>query len=167
MIHLIFKETSFEDNEFYRACFENQEFAKMLYYPNGVDINTYIAKSINDHKFIVLHNNLKVGFIHFYYNSKLNRYSYVGGLHPSKFNSGLGVYISVCVLDYFFLQNISREVFSGVFSYNLRSYKMMTAIGFKTYGVTSDKILMSLNVDNFNENEFVNKIKHRVSYHVL
>lgn len=167
MIHLTFRATSFEDEGFYRACFENAEFAKMLYYPNGMDINAYIAKSINDHKFVVLYKNEKIGFVHFYYNSKLNKYTYVGGLHPSKFNTGLGVYISVCILDYFFSQRKSKEIFSGVYSYNIRSYRMMKAIGFETYGISDDKILMTLSVDDFSEKEFVDKIKRRVSYSML
>lgn len=167
MIFLTFKKTTIEDEDIYKACFENDEFAKMLYYPNGVDIKTYIAESAVDYKFVVLYQEEKIGFIHFYYNSLLNKYTYVGGLHPSKFNSGLGVYLSVAILDYMFAKIERKEIFSGVFSYNNRSYKMLLAIGFKVYKQTTEKHMMSLTLKDFNNSEFVNRIKQRVKYTVI
>lgn len=168
-----FKRTTEADLSFYSECFQNREFQYMLYGDcplNLRQLDNYIAWNNKDYKFVVSlekqGKKVAIGFAHFYHN-KDNHYTYVGGLHPDLFNSGLGASASIAALSFFFDINGLASIDTGVYKHNLRSLKLNLAIGFVITKETDDMYMLLLNKESFNNNILVLNIRKRNSYQLI
>lgn len=162
------RKTSLNDIHLYEQCLNSHEFTYMLYHGEQVNVSKYIADNKQDRKFIVSIKstlNRDIGFAHFY-RIKDNTYSYVGGLLPSLFNSGLGLYASIAILSYMFEENSNYIFTTGVYNDNIRSLKMVRALGFSEKACLEDKTILCLDYRAFN-NELTTLIKHRISYEYM
>ncbi len=170
MKHFFFRQTHTLDIGFYAECFQSREFQNMLYGDEQISLNflkKYIQYNADDLKFICAlqtkeGESVNVGFAHFYHKEQ-NIYTYVGGIHPKYFNTGIGVYASVAVLDLLYDLKNDSIIKTGVYKYNTRSFKMLQAIGFVVSCDTNDKTMMELSPDSFN-NKFVEILKSKISY---
>lgn len=167
-----FRHTVESDIVFYTECFQNEEFQYMLYgqYPlKPHQLKKYIANNDKDYKFVfsVDKNGAStiVGFSHFYYTSP-DLYTYIGGIHPLYFNSGLGAYASIASISLFLSINNEASLTTGIYKHNTRSLKLHRAIGFSLYKETLDKYILDLNRDTFN-NPFVLNLKRRIQYRLI
>lgn len=172
-MHFYFKQTTESDLSFYSECFHNSEFQYMLYGNSPLNLNklrTYIARNSKDYKFVCILENqgkkVTIGFAHFYHNS-FNRYTYVGGLHPNYFNSGLGALASVAALSLFYdINGQITAIDTGVYKHNLRSLKLNLAIGFVITEEKEDMYMLLLDKKCFS-NGFVLKMKEKFVYHQI
>lgn len=89
-------------------------------------------------------------------------YTYVGGIDPKYFNSGLGVKGDVAMLSYVFNRHPGIILTTGVYKYNVRSLKLTKAVGFKQIGETDNAIIFKMIKDDFN-NDFSNKILNTIN----
>jgi RimJ/RimL family protein N-acetyltransferase len=132
---------------------------------NCLNINKFVSEEQQHLKHIisVISNNTveNVAFAHFYHTSILNQYDFVGGIAPKYFNSGIGVYACVTALFYFFDAFPFVVIKTDVYKYNLRSHKMLAAVGFIYEKETKEKIMLQLNLSLF-KNNFVERILMRI-----
>jgi RimJ/RimL family protein N-acetyltransferase len=132
-------------------------------------LDDYISKNNKDYKFVILLEKdagiITIGFVHFYHNFD-NQYTYVGGIHPDFFNSGLGASASVAALSLFYEINRQASFDTAIYKHNLRSLRLHLAIGFIITKETKDMYMLLLNKENFN-NKFVLNIKKRIFYQLI
>lgn len=163
---LIFCNPKDSDLPNYKACLENNEFKKMLYGCQRFDINRFLKKEKNILKYSVFTSNgIFIGFVQLFYKQN-NRASFLGGVAPNFFNSGLGVKACVFILDYIFHKDI-LNVITGVYLYNLRSLKMLKAIGFVETSLIQDKVILTLDKTRFNDNNFNKIILDKIRYKII
>ena len=105
------------------------------------------------------------GFVHFYHLID-SQYTYVGGIHPVYFNSGLGAYASVAAISFFCDFNERALLKTSIYKHNLRSLRLHLAIGFVITEERKDMYEMLLDKEHFNNN-FVLNVKKRVSYQLV
>ncbi len=164
--NLIFCNPKDSDFPNYKACLENDEFKRMLYGGQRFDINRFLKKEKNILKYSVFSSNgIFIGFVQLFYKQN-NQASFLGGVLPIFFNSGLGLKACVCILDYIFRKGI-MEVITGVYFYNLRSLKMLKAIGFTETSLIQDKVILTLEKTRFNDNDFNKNILDRIRYEIV
>lgn len=164
-----FRLATISDLPLYKHCFANDEFHYMLYNREPINIDRYVNHGKDDFVFICSIKNTQdsfvdFGFVHFYYKEE-NNYTYVGGLIPEYFNSGLGVYTSIAILDYMFNQIDKLVITTGVFKHNIRSLKMLKKIGFCQIKDVGDKEILKLTASTFN-NQFTKHLKQNIIYSV-
>lgn len=164
-----FRPATISDLPLYKHCFANDEFHYMLYNREPINIDRYVNHGKDDFVFVcsiknAQNNFVDFGFVHFYYKEE-NNYTYVGGLIPEYFNSGLGVYTSIAILDYMFRQIDELVITTGVFKYNIRSLKMLKKMGFSQIKDVEEKEILKLTASTFN-NQFTNHIKKKIIYSV-
>lgn len=164
-----FRLATTSDLPLYKHCFANDEFHYMLYNRKPINIDRYVNHGKDDFVFICSIKNTQdsfvdFGFAHFYYKEE-NNYSYVGGLIPEYFNSGLGVYTSIAILDYMFSQIDKLVITTGVFKHNFRSLKMLKKMGFCQIKDVGDKEILKLTASTFN-NQFTKHLKQNIIYSV-
>ena len=164
-----FRRTQDSDYSFYSECFHNDEFQYMMYGSDPLKLHQlekYISRNDGDLKFVVSAedrgDSFRVGFAHFYLRED-GRYSYVGGLHPAFFNSGIGVLASVAAISLFFDIYPNIALVTGIFKHNTRSLKIHLSLGFKQFRETEEKTILALNKEDFN-NDFVRSIRTRIDY---
>jgi RimJ/RimL family protein N-acetyltransferase len=160
-----FRPATTSDLPLYKHCFANDEFHYMLYNREPINIDRYVNHGKDDFVFICSIKNTQdsfvdFGFVHFYYKEE-NNYTYVGGLIPEYFNSGLGVYTSIAILDYMFSQIDKLVITTGVFKHNIRSLKMLNKMGFYQIKENNNKHILKLTKDEFNNN-FVKHIRKKI-----
>ncbi len=138
----------------------------MLYGCQSFDIKRFLKKEENCLKYSVFSSvGNFIGFVQFFYKRK-NQVSFLGGVTPNLFNSGIGVKACVCILDYLFQKDI-MEVITGVYLYNLRSLKMLEAIGFVETSLVHEKVILKLERLKFNDNDFNRNILGKISYEII
>lgn len=164
-----FKQSTEADLPFYTECFQNEEFQYMLYGDCPLrlsQLENYIAGNGKDYKFVVFADNksekIKVGFVHFYHDVD-DRYTFIGGIHPVFFNSGLGASASVASLSFFYDINRRASFVTGIYKHNRRSLRLHLAIGFVITEETKEMYVLSLDKKHF-DNDFVRSIKNRINY---
>jgi len=159
------RNTSIEDIAFYRHCFDNAEFKYYLYGNDNVNLDKYLLAEEPHLKFVISKVNFEasehIGFCHFYYHKALNEYCVLGGISPELFNSGVGLYASVAILSYLFRLYPKIVIHSGVFKYNQRNIKMLSAIGFQISEERADKLILKVTQQQF-KTEFVKKVLKRI-----
>lgn len=132
-------------------------------------LDNYISKNNKDYKFVILLEKgakiITIGFVHFYYNFD-NQYTYVGGIHPDFFNSGLGALASVAALSLFYEINRQASFDTAIYKHNLRSLRLHLAIGFIIVNETEEMYFLFLNKENFNNN-FVMNVRRRIYYQLV
>ena len=170
-MRFVFRKTSFEDIVLYRKCFIDEEFRYMLYCRNAINpdcLERYVAENGTDLKFVGALEMADgalcdIGFAHFYHKDN-GAYTYVGGVLPAYFNSGIGVYASVAMISLLYeIKATDLVVTTGVYKYNMRSVRLLKAIGFVGVDETADKFILRLTNERFN-NGLVARIKERLSY---
>lgn len=167
-----FKQATISDLPFYYECFFDKEFQYMLYGNSPLKLSqleNYIAKNSKDYKFVISLDkqvkNCMVGFAHFYHNFD-NQYTYVGGIHPNFFNSGLGTLASTAALSLFYDINEQASFDTAIYKHNLRSLRLHLALGFNIIKETEEMYYLSLNKDDFN-NDFAMNIRKRLYYQLV
>jgi len=159
------RNTLAKDIEFYRHCLDNTEFKYYLYGNDNVNLDEYLLAEEPDMKFVILREKFDtseyVGFCHFYYHYASHEYCVVGGISPELFNSGIGLYASVSILSYLFRLYPDMVIHSGVFKYNRRNIRMLSAIGFQNSEEREDKLIMKITRQHFTT-EFVEKVMKRI-----
>lgn len=169
-MNIIIRQPNDNDVELYKHCFSNQEFHHNIYNDEPLDIEHYGNNNKRDLKFVletIVDNVYRpTGFANFYYDSDNNIPTFVGGIIPEKINSGLGVYLNIAIFDYLFSNNIVSTIYSGVYKFNTRSYKMLLALGFKLIDNSQESYELQISKKDF-DNGFVNHLKHKCLYKKL
>ena len=172
-MRFIFRPPNETDYSFYSECFQNEEFKYMLFgnerliqdpldwFMNNNDSDLRYVVSLNDKN-----ESSRIGMVLFLLRDN-GRYTYLGGIHPQFFNSGLGVYVSIAAISLFFEINpYSSYLSTGIFKYNTRSLKAHTAIGFYTTEETDSEYTLMLTKKQF-ENDFVMKVRNKIQYKMV
>lgn len=155
------------DYSFYSECFRNEEFKYMLFGNERLiqdPRDWFMNNNERDLRYVVsLKDNnerSRIGMVLFLRRDN-GQYTYLGGIHPRYFNSGLGGYASIAAISLFFdiYPNISLS--TGIFKYNTRSINLHMAIGFTITNETTSEYDMELNKDTFN-NPFVRQIRQNI-----
>ena len=120
---------------------------------NGIDIKYTLSMLRCDGKYIDL------GFANCYKGE--NSFTYVGGIDPDFFNSGLGVKADIAMLSYIYKLHPYIILTTGVYKFNIRSLKLTKAVGFVPIGETEDTILYRMSKSSF-DNPFVNRVLNNV-----
>ena len=132
-------------------------------------LEKYISRNNTDLKFVASieerDERIRIGFAHFYLRED-GRYSYVGGLHPTFFNSGVGVSASVSAISLFFDIYPNIDLVTGIFKHNTRSLRIHLALGFKQFRETEEKVILALKREDFN-NDFVRSVRTRLEYRLI
>ncbi|MDR1984893.1 MAG: hypothetical protein LBQ28_08725 [Prevotellaceae bacterium] len=159
------RNTTPNDIGFYQYCFENSEFHWNLFGYNYRDIKKSVSYEKRYLKYIIsiLGNKQQkdIAFTHFCYEDISQEYWFSGGISPQFFNSGMGIYVGVIVLKYFFKLFSSAIVKAGTYKHNKRSTKMLLALGFQIIEIRDNEIIMQITLQLFN-NEFVNRVLKRI-----
>ncbi|MDR2385457.1 MAG: hypothetical protein LBD80_07360 [Tannerella sp.] len=154
-----------KDISLYQICFDDTEFHYFLFGDNNKDIHKFVSIDDNYLKYIISrennHRQEDIAFVHFCYNPASQEYWFSGGIIPHLFNSGLGIYVAVAIISYFFKYNQNATVKAGTYKYNQRSLRMLQSLGFKILEYKNKEIILKLTFSYFN-NEFVNKILKRI-----
>ena len=95
---------------------------------------------------------------------KGNEYWFSGAIVERYYNSGIGVYACIAMLDNFFRSHPDCVIRSGVFTENTRSLKMLLKVGFEQVEKSDDGFRLRLTGDAF-RNDFVEHLKHRYDIH--
>ncbi len=162
---LFFRIVSADDKNMYQDCFRNSEFYTMLFGQTRLNIDKMLSVEKGAYKFSLFSEDGDfLGFSQFFHKDG-DIFSFIGGISPIYFNSGLGVYGSVCIIDFLFNSIGAKGIITGVFKYNTRSLRMLNAIGFKSTSTFEDKILMSLSRYDFS-NSFNQIILEKTKYEV-
>lgn len=150
----------------YSQCFSDSEFMLMVYPGERININNYISTNSTDLKYVISaffeRGFTDIGFAHFYYERE-SEYTYVGGILPTFFNQGIGVYASVAVLKHLYDKRQNLLIRTGVYKYNVRSFKMLKALGFRITKETASKKILELTKKQF-ENSFASQLNLRIEY---
>lgn len=150
-----------------QCCFSNKEFCNMLYGDAHVNINKYIENNGVDIKYTCsfrTSNNTPyydLGFANCYKKAD-GCYTYIGGINPQYFNTGLGVKGDVAMLSFIFDRHPNIKLTTGVYKYNVRSIKLTQAVGFYPIGETDSVMLFRMEKENFH-NPFVERIQKVIS----
>ncbi len=164
--YLIFRTPKDLDLPDYKACLENSEFKWMLYGRQRFDIKRFLKKEDNSQKYSVFSSDgFFIGFVQFFYKGT-NQVSFLGGIAPWLFNSGIGLKACVCILESLFKKE-KMDVITGVYLYNLRSLKMLKAIGFVETSCGHEKVILKLEWSKFNNNTFNRRILDKIAYEIV
>lgn len=150
-----------------QSCFSNKEFCNMLCGGANVNIKKYIENNGIDIKYTCsfrFHDEemyLDLGFANCYKKDD-GAYTYVGGINPQYFNSGLGVKGDIAMLSYIFDKHPNIKLTTGVYKYNVRSIKLTQAVGFYPIGETDSVMLFRMKKENF-YNPFVKRILESIT----
>lgn len=167
------------DIDFYRQCYSNSEFKRYIYGHKEIDVNDLFKKLLEGtseccESYIVLLLNKHdmstspysaIGFCNFQkreiYPFQIIKETFAisGGLTPSLINRGYGIYACASMIKLFFNTHQESLLYASTFDYNVRSAKMLTALGFRQldqnwYG----KKHFLLDRASFYYNSFVKKI---------
>lgn len=172
-MEFLFRPTTDEDFDLYLRCFKNEEFQNMMYYNSPIKVlylKDYIAQNDKDFKLICSvkkfdRSIINLGFVHIYYKSE-NLYSYVGGILPQYFNSGLGLYASAAMLSYLTSKYNSWKIQTTIYKHNIRSLKIHLRLGFKIISDESNRFCMELTPNSF-RNDFSMSISSRITATIL
>ena len=168
MIYFKIRTTDASSLNLFRNCFSNKEFSRMLYDDAPVNITKYIESNVDDIKYTLSfrYSNdatyVDLGFANCYKKND-GTYTYVGGIDPCYFNSGIGVKANIAMISYIYSKHPNIVLTTGIYKYNIRSIKMNEAIGFKKTGTTESKILYGIKKSDF-DNIFVRKILENIVY---
>ena len=134
--------------DMYRLCYKNAEFKHFIYGDKSIDIDASFSKLLADsiqsiESYVVLYKAKNedsvytyVGFCNFLKHQKypfetvVDTFAFNGGILPSLFNSGLGIYACVSLLKLFFERHPLSNLYASTFKYNFRSARMLSALGF-------------------------------------
>lgn len=168
------------DFEFYYRCYANEEFKRCIYGHKNLEIKNLFEKLIDDNNgrcesYLVLKNNvfnssyITIGFCSFLIRDTYpfeviqNTYTISGGLDPSIFNSGYGIYACVSMIKFFFEKHPKSLLYASTFDFNIRSTKMLTALGFKQFNQKwYGKNHFILDGNSFINNGFVERLLSHV-----
>jgi len=142
------------DFDIYKKCYSNTEFKKFMYGNKKIDIDDCFLKMLenardNRESYVVFYSTDEqttkyniVGFCNFLkydkYPFEVSRETFAinGGLLPSLFNKGIGIYSCVSILSLFFHKHPDSDLYASTFEDNIRSSKMLTAVGFEQLNQT-------------------------------
>lgn len=151
----------------FQSCFSNKEFCDMLYNGESININRYIENNGIDLKYTCSFRYSSdtsfcdLGFANCY--KKVDgTYTYVGGIKPQYFNSGLGLKGDVAMLSFIFNKNPDIILTTGVYKFNVRSLKLTKSVGFCPINETETKVLYRMKKEDF-YNPFVNRILNSIT----
>lgn len=165
MISFRIRETDELSMPLFQACFSNQEFCEMLYNGAHVNLRKYIEQNNTDFKYtcsLVLHDGTlsDIGFANCYKNGE--SYTYVGGIDPLYFNSGLGVKADIAMLSFIYDKHPLINLTTGVYKFNVRSLKLTKAVGFYRIGETESSVLFKMSKSDF-YNPFVERMLRNIN----
>lgn len=168
-MNLQIRYTISSDINLYERCVENTEF-KLNLFGDNFDIDEYTSLKEPHKKFIVSklegQSAEDIGFCHFFYQGQ-DQYFISGGVLPKYFNSGIGLYACIAVISCMIANNPGIIVNTTVYKYNIRSMKMLFAIGFQLYNEMEEYNILKLKISQF-DNKFVNQIfEKRLKYCLL
>ena len=167
MITFRFRLTDESSIPLLQCCFSNKEFCDMLYNGDTVNVNKYIENNGTDLKYTCSFrypNNtsfIDLGFANCYKKAD-GSYTYIGGIDPRYFNSGLGVKGDIAMLSYIFNKHPDIILTTGVFKYNIRSLKLTKSVGFNPINETETKVLYRMEKKDF-YNPLVIKVLNSVT----
>ena len=102
----------------------------------------------------------KVGVGHFSH-SEGNKFEIAGGI-PSKLqNSGIGIYSCIAIVNQFFQERPDAIIISCASANNVRSFRLVTSIGFKLIKQDDRHFETFLTREMFH-NDFTNSVKLRI-----
>ncbi len=169
------------DIQTYRMCYRNAEFKHFIYGDKPVDIDESFFKLVGKkgngmEAYLVLSKESNsdsaysvVGFCSFMIRPKYpikvrnNTYTFNGGILPLLFNTGMGIFACASLLRLFFTKHPDSDLYASTFSDNVRSSKMLMALGFehseqRLYG----KNHFLLDAKHFFENDFVIRLMSHI-----
>lgn len=165
------------DFHIYQNCYQNAEFKYYIYGKKDIDIKKtfeiLLSISNNCGEYYAVSYKLNnddsvykdMGFCNFRqyekYPFKTDQETYAinGGVLPELFNKGYGIYGCVSLVYLFFINHPLSLLYASTFSYNNRSSKMLSALGFKRLKESIyDKNHFIINKDDFMNNGFVTQI---------
>lgn len=127
---------------------------------NGIDIKYTCSFKFSEHDYLC-----DLGFANCY-KKEDGTYTYIGGIDPKFFNSGLGVKGDIAMLSYIFSKHTDIILTTGVYKYNVRSLKLTRAVGFRPIRETDTVVLFQMDKANFH-NTFVKSILNNIRIYQL
>lgn len=169
------------DIQTYRICYGNAEFKHFIYGDKSINIDDSFSKLIGEKNnrteaYLVLSKDGNsdseygvVGFCSFTmrqeYPIKISKetYTFNGGILPTLFNTGMGIFACASLLKLFFFKHLDSDLYASTFGDNIRSSRMLIALGFKQLGLHMyDKNHFLLDAKHFKENDFVIRLMSRM-----
>ncbi len=159
-MQFLFRHSLVEDYPFYQVCFDCEVYYSYLHGEQRIrDFKLYLERGgVESFKFVFFRNTdlgiIPLGFCHFYPSDTEKEYEIGGGITPSLFNAGYGVYSYAQILAYIFTCRSDIRFRVGVLKTNQRSLKIHFAFGFQLIGEFDRRLQLTLTRAAF-DNEFV------------
>lgn len=167
-MHIFIRKQDKNDILFYETCLCNTEFLLNFWGHKRISVKEFLNSYSYENYMIGLSDKYPnpSGFCIFRNYLDTSSYFFYGGIDPSLFNSGVGVYLCVAMLEHFFKKHNNARIFGNVFNSNSRSMKMLKALGFSEYEKRVDSIMLINDIDNFLNSKLSILLKERMEVEI-
>lgn len=181
-MHLYIREQNTSDISLFNECLSNQEFLSYIYGHKTITTKEFLERNSSYDSYVIgkyERINSPLGFCIFKQGVKdyVRRKDYFisGGIHPSLFNTGIGIHLCVAMILFFFSIHADSYLYAEVFTKNKRSLKMLQAVGFSMIQTNWEYLTLRTDKNDFCASNLVQKLskqfvceiieqEHKVTY---